>query len=281
MTIRFGTVRPGLLIATALLFSQGAWAECHFSAPRTAEIDANGARRVVVKGRAGDLIVRGSTATTRIQAKGQACARSQQQLDAIRIDVEREGDTIRVAAVLPDNDSFLNHQSLDLTIELPATIAVDLEDSSGDLTVEGVASAHIDDSSGDQSIRDIAGNVVVADSSGDIDIKNIRGNVEVSDSSGDVLVTDVGGNVRIPVDSSGELVFQRIHGDVQIDTDSSGNIAISNVNKNVTIENDSSGSIRVADVGGSFTVEHDSSGGIDHRNVLGAVNIPRRDRDDD
>jgi hypothetical protein len=273
-------IRTGAVIAAALLFSQGALADCRYSASREAEVDTNGARKAVIKAAAGDLSVRGSSSANRAHAKGQACADSQKDLDAIRIEARREGDTVYIETVLPDDDSWMRHDSLDLTVELPASLEVRLEDSSGDLSVEGVKDLRVDDSSGDQRIRNIGGNVKVTDSSGEIDIEEIRGNVEVSDSSGDVLIANVTGNVTIPVDSSGGLTFRRVQGAVHIETDSSGDIAIDQVNHDVQIDNDSSGDIRVSGVGGNLTVAHDSSGDIEHRNVLGSVRIPASKRDD-
>jgi hypothetical protein len=281
MTIRFGAFRCGILIATTLAFSHGALADCRETAPRNADADASGVRKVILRTRAGDLTVRGSTSATRLKATGTACSDSQKRLDDIRLDVRRDGDTIHLETVMPESDSFMNSDELDLTVELPGGIEVTLEDSSGDLSVTGVASLRVTDSSGDQSIQDIAGDVAVTDSSGEIDIKNVRGSVKVTDSSGEVLIADVAGDVSIPVDSSGGLVLKRVHGEVHIETDSSGDIAISDVDKDVTIGNDSSGDIRVTDVGGKLTVGNDSSGKIDHRNVLGSVSIPRSQRDDD
>lgn len=271
-------IRSAAFIAASLLLSQAVIADCSHTAARNAKIDANGVRAVVIHAGAGDLTVRGIASVSGIEARGEACAGSQERLDAIRIEVRRDGDTVHVATVIPEHESFMNFGKIDLTVELPARLDIDLKDSSGDLSLTGVASARIEDSSGDQSIRDIAGNVVVQDSSGEIDIKSIRGNVEVSDSSGDVRIVEVTGDVRIPVDSSGGLVMRSIHGQVHIETDSSGDISISDVNRDVTIDTDSSGDIRVEDVGGQLTVAHDSSGDIDHRNVLGAVSIPRSKR---
>jgi hypothetical protein len=273
-------IRTSVALATALIFSQGAIAECRYSAAREAGIDTNGARRAVIKAAAGDLTVRGSKTASRVHATGQACAASQRGLDSIRIEARRDGDTVYIETVLPDDDSWMRHESLDLTVELPASLEIRLTDSSGDLSVEGVKDLQVEDSSGDQRIRDIGGNVKVTDSSGEIDIKEIRGNVEVSDSSGDVLIADVTGSVTIPVDSSGGLTFRRVQGAVHIETDSSGDISIDEVNHDVQIDNDSSGDIRVSAVGGNLIVAHDSSGDIEHRNVLGKVHIPASKRDD-
>jgi hypothetical protein len=262
---------------TTLVVSHTALGDCEHTASRSAAIDAAGARRVVIDVGAGDLTVSGASGATRVVAKGEACAESTKLLDAIRIDTRRDGDTIYLKAVMPEkeSDSWTNSSSLDLSIELPANVAIELDDASGDLEIRKVAAAKVQDSSGDQSIREIEGDLNVDDSSGDVDIQTVRGNVSVRDSSGDVRVSDVNGNVTIPVDSSGGLSLRRIRGDVHILSDSSGDIVIADINQNVLIDNDSSGDIRVSDVGGNFTVSHDSTGDVSHRNVLGSVNIPR------
>jgi Putative adhesin len=261
-TLSGSPVRIGRSVLTAaLLLSHAAWADCRHSADRTAEADAAGIRTVVIGAGAGDLAVRG-TATARVLAKGRACASSAESLAAIRIETRRDGDTLHVDAILPDNARAFNHRSLDLSIELPAALAVHIADSSGDVDVENVSGVRIQDSSGD------------------IDIDTVNGDVEISDSSGDVVVADVTRNVTVPVDSSGDLVFRRIHGAVHVRTDSSGGITASEVNGDVSIDSDSSGDIRVSQVGGDFTVANDSSGDIEQRSVLGKVTIPRNKRDD-
>lgn len=250
----------GLGMLTAALMSHAAMADCRLSADRTAEVDAAGIRTVVIGAEAGDLAVHG-TGTARVLAKGRACANSEETLAAIRIETRRDGDTLHVDAILPDNHHPFNLRSLDLSIELPATLVVRIADSGGDIEVENVAGVRVEDSSGD------------------IEIETVNGNVEVSDSSGDVVIADVTGNVLIPVDSSGDLVFRRVHGGVHVRTDSSGSIVASEINGDVTIDSDSSGGIKVSQVGGDFTVANDSSGDIEHRSVLGKVSIPNNKRD--
>lgn len=255
MMLRSTLTGSGLLIAS--LLANTAVADCRYSADRAADVDAAGIRTVLIGAAAGDLSVRG-TGTTRVRAKGRACADSQATLDAIKLETRRDGDALHVDAILPDSDHAFNNRSLDLSIELPATIAVRVADSSGDIDVENVAGIRVEDSSGD------------------IEIKTVNGDVEVTDSSGDVVIADVTGNVLVPVDSSGDLVFRRIHGAVHVKTDSSGGITASEVNGDVTIDSDSSGDIEVSQVGGNFTVARDSSGDIEQRSVLGKVSVPRK-----
>ena len=269
------SLHRAFVFSSMALFAHAALGDCDHRASRSGEVDATGVRKVVVSAAAGDLVVSGDMNSKTVRATGEACAESQAELESVRLEVRRDGDTAFVRAIMPERDSFMRNTSLDMKVEVPSDVALELEDSSGDLKVERVASARIDDSSGDQVIREIAGDVTVNDSSGEIEIDAVRGNVSVRDSSGEIEIADVGGDVTIPVDSSGDISLKSIRGGVHILTDSSGDISVAEINKNVRIDNDSSGSIRVSDVGGDFTVGHDSTGNISHRNVLGKVSTPR------
>jgi len=266
----------GCLLVGALVLSPIAFGNCAHEATRSATIEGAGVRKVVLATGPGDLTVRGVQAATQVRATGTACAPSQPALDAISIDIRREGDTVFLTSVIPDSRTFKNHGWLDLNVELPMSTGIDLDDSSGDIDVHRVASATINDSSGDQRVHDIAGDVAVTDSSGDIDIRNVRGNVSVRDSSGDIKIQDVAGKLSIPVDSSGGINLRAVRGGIHIVNDSSGDIVITDANQDITIDNDSSGDIRVRDIGGNFTVRNDTSGNIEYRNVLGRVRVPRQ-----
>jgi hypothetical protein len=60
-------------------------------------------------------------------------------LEKIQIKTRREGSTLYLSTVLPDPGSgfsWFNDATLDLTVVLPASLAVELEDSSGDVKIE-------------------------------------------------------------------------------------------------------------------------------------------------
>jgi DUF4097 and DUF4098 domain-containing protein YvlB len=243
-------VAPGILIAAALPAS--AWDGCNEQDDRSAEADTAGVERIEVRAGAGDLEVVGRPDTTRVLAEGRACARDAGDLEAIGLRAERAGTTLRVEVDLPRD---LDNVYLDLRIEMPAGIEVDVVDSSGDLRVRGVAALRVRDSSGDIEVEDVTGAVVARDSSGDIEIRR-AGDVHVeSDSSGEVRIFEAA-SVRVDVDSSGDIVMRDVRGDVSVGTDSSG-------------------SIQAWRVGGDFTVDSDGSGEIEHDAVAGVVRIPR------
>jgi hypothetical protein len=233
--------------------SLGDWdTDPDLSAPRSAELAAGDARRVVVDAGAGSLEVRGVDGAGRIRAHGTAYAETQKVLDAIEVTVERHGDAVVVTTVFPRRTR--GNARLDLEVELPAGLPVRVDDGSGDLSVTHVAALDLDDGSGEVVVEDV------------------RGDVSIDDGSGDMRVTGVGGSVHLD-DGSGEIVVRDVERDVVIGDDGSGDMRIHGVGGDVTVEDDGSGSIEVADVRGDFTLERDGSGDVDV-DVDGRVRLP-------
>jgi DUF4097 and DUF4098 domain-containing protein YvlB len=251
--------------------------DCKHSAPRTANSAGPDIKRVVVEAGAGDLTVRGGDSRD-VKAEGKACASSDELLQDVKLEIRREGDTVYVRTVLPEISGivfgFARYAYLDVTVDVPKTASLKLDDSSGDMRVSNVQGASITDSSGDQTVEHIAGDLDVADSSGEIRISDVSGGLRLRDSSGDVDVNSVQGDVVVTVDSSGELDISHVTGGVHILSDSSGDIEVTDVKRDVTIDDDSSGGIAVRDVGGNFTVGSDGSGGIHYDRVAGTVHVP-------
>lgn len=249
--------------------------DCKHTAQRTANSAGPNIERVVVEAGAGDLAVRGGQGQD-VKVDGKACASSTELLDETRLEIRRDGNTVYVRTVLPEMSSILfgSHAHMDVTVAVPKTATLKIEDSSGDLEVTDVQAASIQDSSGDQTVERIAGDLEVQDSSGEIKIAGVGGGLRLKDSSGDVDVDDVRGDVVVDVDSSGDLDIRRVTGGVHVREDSSGDIEIHDVKRDVTIDDDSSGGILVQDVGGNFTVGSDGSGSIRYERVTGSVRVP-------
>lgn len=96
------------------------------------------------------------------------------------------GDTLRVTATCPDGESC----SVDFTVQVPASVAVQLNDNVGDI-----------------SLRDLTGPVNVTLGTGDVDLTGLSGRVRVASHTGrisgnalqstDVDVTDATGDVAV------------------------------------------------------------------------------------
>jgi hypothetical protein len=234
----------------------GVWGDwdCSQKAPREATVDAAGAREVRVIARAGALKIHGRDGATSVAVHGTACSSSQDRLQEIKLVAERRGDVVYVEAAIPEYEWFGGARALDLDIEVPSSIALDVDDGSGSAEIRGVASLKIEDGSGELTIDGVKGGVAVDDGSGSLEVANVGGEVRVKDGSGEIVAHDVGS--------------------VLIEEDGSGGVRITRVRGNVRIRDDGSGSISVRDVAGDFTVDQDGSGSIDHHDVRGRVRIP-------
>lgn len=213
--------------------------DCRESREITAEISLDGIRDIAIVAGAGKLTVVGQSDLTVARIKGLACARREGDLDKFAVESRRDGATLNIETVLP-SPSMINFgnssPTLDLEVQVPASYAIRIDDTSGSLTVQGVES------------------------------------VAIEDNSGSILVQDVAGLVHVLEDGSGSITVER-SGSVRIEEDGSGSISASDIVADVYVGDDGSGSISVDSVGGSFTVVSDGSGSVRHSNVAGAVNI--------
>jgi hypothetical protein len=233
--------------------------DCRYQAERTIQIDASASQRLQVDAGAGALKVVGVEGLTEVRAVGHACASDEGYLEDLQVTVADHSGRLALETHYPEHRGIgwrgEDYARIDLTVEVPKGMSVDLSDSSGDLEVSGTGALNIDDSSGSILVRDVGGPVNIDDSSGEIDVSRVEGDVNIEDGSGGIGIRDVQGSVRLE--------------------DGSGGIDVANVGRNVTVADDGSGSIEVRDVKGDFTVRNDGSGGIRYSGVQGTVSIPR------
>jgi hypothetical protein len=230
-----------LLAAAAASPLHAQWSSS-FTAERSAQLDASGVRLIRVEARAGRLTITGRSGRAGIDVRGLARANEARFLRDIQLTAQRRGDEVLIVVEMPDMEwhGFRNvERVLDLTIDVPAGIRLDITDTSGDVEIYGT------------------GGVVIDDNSGSVIIERVTGDVRVHDGSGDVEIRDVGGSVTITSDGSGGL-------------------DISDVRGSVTVDEDGSGDISARRVAGSFVVRRDGSGAIRHSGIEGGVELPAR-----
>lgn len=256
----------GLLVVTAAFIPRRARALEDYSAPRNAEVDARGARTIRIEAAAGLLRVEGKKGISQVTVRGTARSSRRNWLDDIKLVAERRGDEVFIKAQMPDENSHIWNAmrgdwelALDLVIEVPETIALDVDDGSGDAEFNNAGALTFDDGSGEMTIRNAHGDVRIVDGSGNITIEGVEGRVNVDDGSG---------NIRA----------RNVTGDFTVGEDGSGDIDVSGVGGTMRVENDGSGSIEVDRVAGDFVVEHDGSGEIHYETVKGSIRIPERKR---
>lgn len=244
------------MVAGATIFAAAsAMADCNHSRKLAiSPIDASGVKIVRIDASAGSLEVVGS-ATHTIRAGGKACASTTSRLEGIELTADRRGDEVLIRVEIEStHGSFFrrSYASLDLQVELPLGMNVEIEDGSGGIEISGVGALDIDDGSGPITVKD-SGAVRIDDGSGGIHLMNIRGDVSIEDGSGEIVVRNVAGSVRVD--------------------DGSGSLEISGAGGDVIIVDDGSGSIRVTDIRGDLRVGDHGSGGLSFDRIDGKVSV--------
>ena len=259
-------IRFWALLLTGLLlyqFSTEISADsCKFEKEIDLTLDLSASEVLAINAAAGDLDVVGVSGSDQAVIRGKVCASKESWLEESNVSTS-SGQYAKIDVNLPDTSggwslSFNNYAWMDLRIEVPESMALEVKDSSGDMFLKNIAA------------------VDVRDSSGDIEIESARGSITINDSSGDIEIEEAGGDVTIESDSSGDIDASDINGTFLVVRDSSGDIDVSHVSDNVVVERDSSGDISVSDVGGDFRVLKDGSGSIRSNNVMGEIQIPEK-----
>lgn len=250
---------PKAVLLTMLLTGSAQASSCKFEKSIDVTLDLTGTELLSVAAAAGDLSISGRPGATEARVRGKLCVSEEDWLSEAAVHTEG-GRNASVAVSLPRTGGWGfvpdRYAYLDLDIEVPADLALDIRDSSGDVKVRGTGPVNIHDSSGDIELEDVNGSAVLKDSSGDIELRRIDGDVTVrQDSSGDIYGRDIRGSVLIEHDSSGDIRFEQVSGDY-------------------VVERDGSGDIVARTVGGDFRVLRDGSGEVRHADVAGAVEIP-------
>ncbi|PVZ70154.1 DUF4097 family beta strand repeat-containing protein [Pelagibaculum spongiae] len=177
---------------------------------------------------------------------------------------------------------------IDLVIQMPDGIYLDVRDTTGDIEVAGLKKGgRILDGAGDLTlsnssgklitVNDGSGKLIISGTSGklkindkrdDISVSQHRGELVINDKKGNILVEDVEGRVRVS-DKAGDISLNRIQGKVKI-TNKSGDIQLSSIMGNVELK-DGKGNVQIQDVRGNLNVKSDKSGKLAVQGVTGTV----------
>lgn len=255
---------------------------CTDTAHREARIDLTGIHRVVLDAGAGELHVTGRSDGSTLEADGMACASSASTLEDVQIFHEVRGQDLHLwthkdhgvtVHVGWSNDAA----RLDLNVQLPSAMPIEIEDGSGDAVIKSVGELSIEDGSGNLDLADLRGNAKIEDGSGDLDIVGVDGHVILDDGSGEIRITGVKGDVRLE-DGSGNARIRQVGGQVEITEDGSGDLEIVGASRGVHVRVDGSGNLTIREVTGDVRVDEDGSGDLEVSGVTGEVTIPENKR---
>lgn len=177
---------------------------------------------------AGSLSVSGSPNATDISVSARVCASSERSLEGMGIERDIQGDTQFLWTRIDERKGGFfsrGYAYIDLEVIVPAGMAVDIKDGSGELTVSGTGDLKVVDGSGATEIFAIAGNVRVKDGSGQLTIEDVQGDVDVDDGSGSIDIARVAGSVTVR-DGSGSIDIREVQLEVTILENGSGSLNV-------------------------------------------------------
>ena len=228
-----------LIAAVLLLLAASAFS---FETSKILTLPAEGLRQLRVDSGAGRLKVTGVDSLTAIEVTAEIYARGESEKDMadfikdhVELSLEKRGDR---AVLLSDITShfhwfFSGDAGINLTIRVPKSLALEIDDGSGEMTVEDIASdVSIEDGSGGIRVERVAGNLRIEDNSGELEVKDVGGDVSIDDGSGSITVTEIKGSVTVE-DGSGSIDIDRVGKDVIIEESGSGGVHIGKVDGRV------------------------------------------------
>ena len=186
----------------------------------------------------------------------------------VKIRHKASGGILRIWIDRPNSLSNVRGQ---LELSVPLLTNIDVDNSSGNISVEGIGRAvvHLKASSGSIQARHIDSNLKAEASSGSIDLADIKGDVRALTSSGSQKHNNISGNLKAKA-SSGSIKADGVAGEAELET-SSGSQTIHSMGSNVYAKA-SSGSIKISGVTGDVKA-NTISGGIGLNRVAGAVSL--------
>jgi hypothetical protein len=253
-----------LLAFASLLIPTFAHAdECRFQAPRNAAFDLTGVHTLVIDLHQHNLHLNGTPASTG-QVHGRACASSQDRLEDLRLTQRREGDRLIVSAESASSDwnislfGVSHYAYMDLQMDIPATLAVELDVGSGDAHVANVAQLN------------------ASVGSGDLQVNGVRGRFDAHVGSGDIKADDVG-ETHVAAIGSGDFTVNRVRGNLSIGSIGSGDADLRAIGGSVDVQSIGSGDLHVDGVARDLHVARVGSGDVEHKSVAGRVDVPKDD----
>jgi len=220
----------------AASLAHAAWKE--HTELRDLQLSAAGVTILEVDTGAGSLTIRGLPDTHDIAVKAiirvpgeDADSARKIMASDMKLVLDKARDHARLKATFDGRFWDNDHGSIDLEVEMPADLALSVNDGSGSI-----------------DISDVEGFVTIEDGSGSVIVNNV-GDLRIDDGSGSIKVSTASGDVSID-DGSGGITVRHVGGDVIID-DGSGGIDVVDVEHDLIIVDDGSGSLSVSDVRGT------------------------------
>ncbi|ABZ78723.1 lipoprotein, putative [Shewanella halifaxensis HAW-EB4] len=212
------------------------------------QIDATHIESLVAETGAGDLNIQGVEGLSQIMVTADIYTYGDIESN---LSLKQNGSKATLIAEFDSSINFQRSPYIDLTIQVPSSMMLDIDDGSGDIEINNVqANITLDDGSGDLWIKG-GHDLNTQDGSGSVEISNTTGKLTLEDGSGSITLSGIGGDTHID-DGSGDLNVNNVNGRVVID-DGSGDIDVDNT-LGLSIIESGSGDLSVDNINGSVSM---------------------------
>lgn len=253
---------------------------------QTAQTSQQGAvgeeiKHVRVFNQFGDIVVKSAQGGAGWSWDGKVWAKTQEEADRfigeLKLSVDTEGDTKTWLLEMPANSVGLNGVESNLTIKLPESVVVEVNNRHGNVrAAETGGDVTIDNAHGNVDVSQVAGNLTIENAHGNVVANTIamatiavrHGNADIQTATGSLAIDSSHG--RVNVDSvTGELKFLGSHSMLKatdlssnaILTNAHGELDGKNIAGNVVTEN-RHGSTKIETLGSRVRISSER-GGVD------------------
>lgn len=255
-----------ILLSAAFLLPAGSALAVNQNCTEPGALDktlpAEGIESLEIETGTGLVRIRGAENATEISITARACATEAAVLDDIGFDTERREATIMLSDRLPEgaNHPEAAFARIDLQLEVPSRLHVDIVTRREPVSVSNVASLTLDSWRGETEVTDIKGDATIVKQRGDLAIRNVKGSLSVSRQVGEMVIENVGGDVVIERADRGNSRIESVGGSVRVVSNGRGDIAVKQVRGDFIVESNQAGRIHHDAVGG--TVDIAEPGGL-------------------
>ena len=249
--------------------------------------------RIIVDHSFGDIEVRRGS-NDKITIKGEKRVTADDKQDAeefikkMQLKIEEKTNKVEIKTEYPKDKEDINSFSISYTLEIPEDIDLNIENSFGDIDLNGLKGAfNVSNSFGELTAKflegeiqlnnkfdklnadNLKGNPKITNQHGSLKISNVYGDLTANSGFGEIKVADVTGRARI-TGGHGSMTVERVGATTYL-TNEFGAIICREIKGDLFINNKHS-SVEAEEISGDVSVNN-SFGGVIITNVEGNVRV--------
>ena len=205
----------------------------------------------VRKGKSNNIIIKGEK---RVSFKDDRIR--DEYMKELRLDIEKNANRVSITTIYPGKkyERKIKNVSISYSIEVPENVTLNINNSFGDLDVEGLSGRfRITNGFGKLKARKLDGPVSLKNKFSPIHADSISGDAEITVEHGELIINNIDGNL-ISGGSFGAVKITAVKGDVTVRSQH-GSQSLRNIGGKATVTN-THGSVSIDGVGGTTNVHN-------------------------